>query len=321
MAALTEARVSIEEGVRAPYWPTSPNSFGGQINASNNGDLPGDIYRLIGGVVLRRKGEAPAYAGYLSSGFILPKGSNNNRVIAPGSEEITGSDGKKARLFLVSTRPGMMYEVGTSFVPVAQIDPILPATVTLSLKYPDGRQVVTQGLGDKFGGFAGKDRWTLDVPGVYRFTIEADWQGYKGYMPGLPASGGEIYVVEKEKPAGAAGLKLNLPPQSAFNPAQSLTITGSSTAQAVSYAAVIPGAVIDQGTLPVFGGNFQYRFDPAEIARRTPTYDIVNLVNGKPEIRDVVHLTFFAKEVTPGGATYHSFVRVILRGNIVIYAQ
>ena len=82
-----------EDGTRAPYWPTSPNSFGGQINASSNGDLPGDIYRLIGGVVLRQQGQAPLYAGYLSSAFLLPKGTNNNRVIAAGSEDLIGPTG------------------------------------------------------------------------------------------------------------------------------------------------------------------------------------------------------------------------------------
>ena len=45
-----------ESNIRAPYWAVSPNSFGGQIGASPNGDLPGDIYRLLGGVVLRRAG-------------------------------------------------------------------------------------------------------------------------------------------------------------------------------------------------------------------------------------------------------------------------
>ena len=38
-----------ETSIRAPYWPVSPNAFGGQINASPNGDSPGDIYRLMGG--------------------------------------------------------------------------------------------------------------------------------------------------------------------------------------------------------------------------------------------------------------------------------
>jgi hypothetical protein len=54
-----------DNALRAPYWPTSPNSFGGQIGASANGDLPGDIYRLIGGIVMRKAGEGPRYAGYL----------------------------------------------------------------------------------------------------------------------------------------------------------------------------------------------------------------------------------------------------------------
>lgn len=310
-----------EDGVRAPYWPTSPNSFGGQINASSNGDLPGDIYRLLGGVVLRQKGEAPAYAGYMASGFILPKGSNNNRVTAPGAEDLVGPNGQKARFFLVGTRPGMVYETGTSFAPAVQIDPILPATVTFTLTYPDGHKVVAQGTGDSFGSFVGKDKWLLDVPGVYRFTLEADWQGYKGAMPGLPQTGGELYVIEKERPAGATGLRLNLPEQSSFPPATGLKISGRSTAQTVYYAAVIPGAVVLQGTLPVNGGQFAYFFNPAEIAKTTPTYDTTNLVTGKSEIRDVVHLTFFSAEVSPAGVVYHSFVRLIIRGNTVLCVQ
>jgi hypothetical protein len=48
--------------VRAPYWPVSPNAFGGQINASVNGDMPGDIYRLLGGVVLRQAPRPPTPA-------------------------------------------------------------------------------------------------------------------------------------------------------------------------------------------------------------------------------------------------------------------
>jgi hypothetical protein len=310
-----------ENGTRAPYWPTSPNSFGGQINASYNGDLPGDIYRLIGGVVLHKQGQSPAYAGYLSSAFLLPKGTNNNRVIAAGSEEVTGSDGSKARLFLVGLRPGMMYEVGTQFAPAVQIDPILPATITFTLTYPDGRQVIAQGTGDQFGTFAGKDKWTLDIPGVYRYWLEADWQGYKGYMPGLPREGGEMYVMESQKPANVPALKINLPEQSRFSASGTLTITGMSTASTVHYAAVIPGAVLGQGDITVLNGTWEYTLDPSEMARKFPTYDIINLVNGKMEISDVIHLTFFSKEVGKDGSTCHSFRRLIIRGTSVINAE
>ncbi|MBI4787133.1 MAG: hypothetical protein HY782_08825 [Chloroflexi bacterium] len=310
-----------EDGVRAPYWPTSPNSFGGQINASVNGDLPGDIYRLIGGVVVRKSNAAPMYAGYLSSGFILPKGTNHNRVIAAGSEDLIGSTGDKARFFLVGLRPGMVYETGTAFAPAVQIDPIVPATITFTMKYPDGRQVVAQGVGDSFGGFVGKERWTLDLPGIYQYTLEGEWQGNKGYMPGLPKTGGEFYVVEKQPPANATGLSLNLPNQSTFPVTSTLTIRGNSGARYVYYAAVTPGAALLQGRVPVNGGKFEYVFNPAEVNKVASTYDIKNLVTGRPQISDVVQLTFFSQETTPTGTPYHSFVRLIIRGNTVIYAR
>ncbi len=310
-----------EDGVRAPYWPTSPNAFGGQINASTNGDLPGDIYRLIGGVVLRRPGEAPAYAGYVASAFLLPKGSNANRVIAPGSEDVNGPYGVKARVFLVGLRPGMTYELGSTFRPAIQIDPILPVNIRFSMDYPNGKRVLATGVGDAGGSFAGAEAWPLDVPGVYRYTLDAEWEGYRGQMPGLPASGGEFYVIEKDRPANAAGLRLDLPPESTFPLTAGVTISGSSTAESVYFAAVIPGAVIDQGNLEVKNGKFAYRFEPQNINLKTSTYDIVNRVTGRPEIKDVVHLTFFAKERTPEGVSYHAFTRVIIRGNRIIWAR
>ncbi len=310
-----------ENGTRAPYWPTSPNSFGGQINASSNGDLPGDIYRLIGGVVVRNQGAAPMYAGYMASAFILPKGSNDNRIIAAGSEDLLGSDQTRARLFLVGTRPGMVYETGTSFTPAVQVDPMLPAIITFTLNYPDGRQFTTVGAADKFGTFAGKDRWLLDIPGVYSFRLTADWQGFQGHMPGLPETGGELYVVEKGQTTFPSGLQLNLAETSYFSASGTLTITGSSTAKSVEYAAVTPGAVIAQGFVPVVAGKFSYTFDPAAISKAFPTYDIVNLVNGVPEIRDVVQLTFSSTERTATGTIYHTFARVLMRGTTVIYAH
>ena len=82
-----------QDNIIGPYWPTSPNSFGGQYGASNNGDLPGDIYRLLGGVVNRPKGHPPEFAGYQASAFILPNGTNNNRIIGPGDEDLPSPDG------------------------------------------------------------------------------------------------------------------------------------------------------------------------------------------------------------------------------------
>ncbi|MBI2324372.1 MAG: hypothetical protein HYU87_05380 [Chloroflexi bacterium] len=82
---------------------------------------------------------------------------------------------------------------------------------------------------------------------------------------------------------------------------------------------ISPGAVLAQGTIPVRDGKFSFTFDPARIHELAPSYDIVNEATGKPYLADVVHLTFFSKETSP--VTYHSFVRLIVRGNKVHYTR
>ncbi len=310
-----------EDGVRAPYWPTSATNFGGQFGATNNGDMPGTAYRLLGGVVLRPKDQTPSYAGYMATAFILPKGSNNNRVIPPGSEDLLGADGQSFRVFLVvSMRPGMVYEQGTAFTPAFQIDPMLPVHIHCALKDPDGNVVKEwDGTGDGYGSYAGPDRYTLDRPGLWVCTVQSDWEGYPGHVPGLPEEGGYIYVIDKPQREGTTGLKLALKNQQSFKAEEGLAIEGFSNAERVYFAAVTPGCVVDQGELPVEGGRFVYRFDPAAIRERVPIYDIENLRNGKKELGRIIHLTFFAQQKAADGTPYHAFARVIFRGNTAIY--
>ncbi len=310
-----------ESNVRAPYWPVSPNSFGGQIGASANGDAPGDIYRLIGGVVLRRVGRTPMYSGYIASAFLLPKGTNNNRIVAPGSEDLIGPLGEKARFFLVGFRPGSALEVGATFRPALQIDPLLPVSIHFVLIYPDGRQQVADGVSDRFGSFAGPTAWPLDIPGVYRYQVRGRWNGFEGRMPGLPDTGGEFYVYSKTRPAGFTGLRIEGASQRVFSPTSGVTISGTSSAQSVHYALITPGAVIEAGTLEVRGGRFQYQFNPAAVHAKVPLYDIVNISSGRPQIGRVVHLTFFSEEKGAGPASFFDFARVILRGTTAISAR
>jgi hypothetical protein len=307
------------DNIRAPYWPTSPNSFGGQISASNNGDLPGDIYRLLGGVVLRNKGQTPSYAGYQASAFILPKGTNNNRIIGPGTEDLPSPDGIPARFFLTPVRPGMVYPVGATFGAVLQIDPVVPCSVRFTLTAPNGTTFVTTGSGDQYGYFVAVDKWLLDKAGLWVYNVTATWNNTQGRVPGMPSEGGWIFVLEKG-PAPANGMTLKMPAIQTFSPTTGLNVTGNSTASKVYYVAIIPGAVLEEGVLQVNNGTFQYTFDPQRMADKIKTYDIVNLVNGKPEIGRVVHLTFFSEEQGLDG-TYHSFARVVLRGTTAIYVK
>ena len=310
-----------ESLMRAPYWAVSPNSFGSQIGATANGDAPGDIYRLIGGVVLRRSGQAPLYSGYIASAFLLPKGSNNNRVVAPGSEDLYGPLGERARFYLVGLRPGTAYETGSTFRPALQIDPLLPVAITFTLTWPDGRQQTATGTGDRFGSFAGPTAWTLDVAGVYRYQIHATWNGYEGRMPGLPESGGEFFVYSRTRPAGATGLRIDGASQRTFSAAGTVTVSGTSTASTVHYTLITPGAVIEQGDLKVSAGKFQYLFDPVAVHAKVPIYDVTSITTGLPQIGRVIHLTFFAEEKSTAGASFFDVTRVILRGTTVLAAR
>ncbi|MBF0502740.1 MAG: hypothetical protein HQM09_21580 [Candidatus Riflebacteria bacterium] len=309
-----------ENGVGGSYWATSSTNFGAQIGASSNGDLPGDIYRLIGGVVIRRSGRQPCYAGYMASAFILPGGSQNNRVIAPGSEDLIGADGRKSRFFLASTRPGTVYEQNAVYVPFVQIDPVLPAQIHFVLRFPDGSEKIAEGICDKFGHFIGSERWKLDQPGVYVFKIDADWEGHKGYVPGLPQEGGFLFVRESGSP-NQPGLKLSLAEQQTFDVSTGLKIDGSSTADEVYFTAIMPGAIIDVGRIPVKNGSFTYLLDPADVHRRIPVYDIENRHSGSKEVGRIIHLTFFSFEKPADAKPFHSFSRVIIRGNTALCPQ
>jgi hypothetical protein len=310
-----------ESIVRAPYWPVSPNAFGGQIGASPNGDLPGDIYRLLGGLVIRDKGQDAAYAGYISSAFLLPKRTQNNRVVAAGSEDLNGATGEKARFFLVGFRPGMALELGGSWRPALQIDPILPVTIHLVLTYPDGRTKTVDGVSDAFGSFAGPEAYPLDVPGIYRYQVTGAWQGHMGKMPGLPDSGGMFVVYPKDRPVGAVGMTLDMPSQVSFPANGKLTVNGKSTADKVTYTLIMPGAVLAQGELPVTGGKFQLVLDPALLNALAPIYDIKSITTGLPQIGRVLHLTLAAEEKTQEGMPFWDFKRVVVRGTTAVWAK
>ena len=140
-------------------------------------------------------------------------------------------------------------------------------------------------------------------------------------MPGLPPTGGEIYVLEAQPPAGATGIQIATADGTTFDPVAGIHILGRSTAATVHYTVVMPGAVLDQGELPVNNGQFDYYFNPAALHAKAQTYDVADRTTGKPQLGDVVQLSLFSQEQTADGPAYHSFKRVIVRANQVRVAQ
>lgn len=131
-----------------------------------------------------------------------------------------------------------------------KIDPIAPSDVQFNLTAPDGTKRMAQGKGDRFGYFTAKEKWPLDSPGYGPNTVNATWNGFKGRVPGIPDEGGYIFVLDNGSPRGP-GMTLNLSYEQTFSPADGLEIQGNSSASQVHFAAITPGAVLDEGVLPV----------------------------------------------------------------------
>lgn len=322
-------RFIIADGdTQAPDWSTSRNSFGGQAGATQNGDIPGDLYRFFGGVVIRNQGQAPAYANYLSSGAILPKGSNNNRIIAAGAEDIIGSKGAKSRFFVAGFRPGTVLTEGTIWKPGMQVDPLLAVKLSLKLDQLKGSDWTTMGTAEAMGGADGSwlspTAFTLKEPGAYRFSLNGEWtdtagKKYLGGMPGLPTEGGEFYVASAIRPSGAVGLTVSLPTLSSFTFSDKLIVSGTSTASTVRYTLLMPGAILGQGEIPVTDGKYSIALDPGTINKTTPIYDFISLLTRQPMTYGgrILHLSLAAQE-KHNGVDFWDVKRVIARGTTVI---
>jgi hypothetical protein len=106
-----------------------------------------------------------------------------------------------------------------------------------------------------------------------------------------------------------------------FKPEEGFAIKGSSGCEKVFYSVIIPGAVIDQGEIPVENGAWSWSFDPKEIQKRAPIYETVNAETGKPELGRVVHVSFFAMKPVESGAALTYMRRVIVRGSEAVAAE
>ncbi|MGD0952887.1 MAG: hypothetical protein ABR985_10945 [Methanotrichaceae archaeon] len=68
-------------------------------------------------------------------------------------------------------------------------------------------------------------------------------------------------------------MALNLSEQQTFSPTDGLEIRGNSSASEVYFAAITPGVVLEEGVIPVVGGQFAYKFDPKKMDDKIRTYD------------------------------------------------
>ncbi len=304
-----------------PCWIVSPNPYGGQINASPNGDLPWDLYRIMSGLVVKDlESGKNYYDAYAAAIVALPPGSHANAVSAPGQRPIMQINGRKFFYFM-GMDTSDVFIVGERMMLGGSVMPSVPARVTIVVTRPDGTRERMSGKANRLGGFGPPRPIQVDQPGVYRVKVQVEHLGKTADVMGtgdgefyhfaIPADGPDLITVGL--PAASAvrhGGEVKIP----------LSWPASLEKARVTYSVMMPGTVIDEGVKVVRGNSLVFPLDPAQASNQFPFIDKVDHSSGEKIYADTLIATFLL-EAERDGVKVHDAVRVILRGNMLFNAR
>ncbi len=298
-----------------PYWETSPDRFGGQINVCRNGDLPRDMYRFLGGAVIQDLETNTSWYGvYSSVGIVIAPGSYANRISGPCQEPLMELNGKDYYL-CVALEPAQIQETGGSFALAGTVLPTVPAICEFSVTKPDGTCEHVRGQANQIGRcYLGRVR--CERPGIYRVKARAEYQGKSGDVLGSGDGGYNNYVVDSDRTPlftctsvnGVRHIDANRDLVLSFEVADAVRIA------TVAYTVLMPGIIMDEGQIEVKGRTFHYAFSPTAAARQFSLYDIVDYVEQKPKLADTVVMVFFLSGTDSAGKPVYDAKKIVLRG-------
>ncbi len=301
------------------YWCTNPNQFGNHINSGFNGDLVGDVYRVMAGVVLKDRDSGQTYYDAYSSVVSTVAGPRPAAaVLAPGKRPLVSESGRDHHLFLATDTHDVL-EVGERIGLGGMIFPNVPARVTWTITSPSGRRTVLRARADRLGVVRG-GTVKVDRPGLYAIVAKVEHGGKTGGIVGTRGGAYWHCAVPKKPPAL---LSTSLPPVSRLGPGQPVRIplrwSGDLAGVKIHYGVMMPGQVVVQGTARVAGGTgWVYTFDPMEVAIRIPYLDVRDFGMGGLALADTVVFQFLLEGRTGDGRTVHDAARVVLRGETLM---
>ncbi len=298
-----------------PCWIISPNPYGGQINAGPNGDLPGDLYRVMGGLVVKDLVSGRNhYAAYSSAIVTLPPGSYGTSVSAPGERAMSWLNGRELPYFL-GMDTSDVFMVGENMMLGGTVMPPVAANVTVTVTKPDGQQDVLQGRANRLGGWPPPAPVVVDQPGVYRVKVHVEADGEVGDVMG--SGDGEFFhfAIPEEDPEQ---LEIGLPPMTLVEHGTEIAVPLSWDEQLtdprITWSVMMPGTVLDEGAVTPDGNSWSLGFDPRRAAIQFPFIDTVDHADGEPVYADTIVFTCLFEATGPEGKVWDA-VRVILRGD------
>ena len=305
-----------EDNIPSPYWRFGER-YANQLGTGPDGDLPGEIKFQYGAAVLHGSALAQAYYAIHGSLFVLvPDGDpDGTRTFPPFQGNGGGPSGgplftlkgEEIDLFihLTGVRPGSVLETGNTFALVGAIGPTLPAKVAYTVTAPGGSRRTFNGQANSIGYYyEPEDNFIVDQPGRYTVDLRVTYDGRtsagqvtapfpQGDVLGTARGRFSVYVVSPH----SAPLEVDMPEHDFLTAPADFTVTAIPPTDmrltGGHMTALMPGVVLEDGSLPVRNNGLTYDYDPVGLAVGVPILDVERF--GDPVAADVVTASLFGE--------------------------
>jgi len=307
----------------APCWIISPNDYGYRFHSSPNGDLPEDLYRVMGGLVVRDYETGKNYYDAYSSAIrILPPGSSYTAVQPPGEIPMTSLAGRDEPIFMGLNTSGV-FAVGHRLLLGGTLMPPTEAEVTFDVEWPSGRTFHDTVGANRLGGVRPPPGLYLDEPGVYKVKVDIALEKQNGEIVhgDVVGSGdGQIYYFALPED-GPRVFASPLPAMSRATDRDRIDVPlrwdPAVKNPRLTWSVMTPGALFDEGTLELEGDSHDFTWRPRQSQVQLPNYDTVNYGTGQQLLTDIVVFVFFFEGELNGEPVYDA-VRVAMRGDVLL---
>jgi hypothetical protein len=297
------------------YWLASPNRFGYHFNAGANGDLPGDMYRIQAGAVLKDLETGKNYYDIYGASIVVNVSegmTGASSILPPGERPLVTTNGRDHAIFLATDTYDVL-EVGETMGFGGLVFPNVRANVQWDVTKPDGEKVVVTAKANRMGAARGRPAIPVDEPGVYFAKVRVSYEGLTGDVVGTANGTFWHCAVPKDNPPI---LRAALPPVTHLPPGGKLRIPLSWPAHLTDvrlhFGVMMPGQVLDQGVVEPLDSSWEYPIDPQQIAFQFPNVDFRVYSTGALELADTLVFQFFLEGVD-GSAKVYDSKRLVLR--------
>ena len=301
------------------YWLASPNRFGGHFNRGNNGDLPGDLYRIQAGVVLRDlERKQNHYDVYGASIVVVPADgpADSNSILAPGKRPLITVGAREHRIFLATDTHDVV-EVGEAIGLGGMVFPNIPAKVTWTVTRPSGEVSVARLTASKLGTGRGQPPVIADEPGLYRVKVDVQHGDLRGDVVGTPRG---VFWHAAVAPDQPPLLSSSVPGIQRIDAVKGIRVPVSWPARLkkvkLHFGVLMPGQVLDQGEVEPADNSWAYPFAPLQVARQYPNLDVRDFSTGKWALADTVVFQFLLEAEDDGQRVVDS-LRLFLRRDML----